>query len=199
MKDYLGNSISDTVKDFLKGDDDNYSGKYIGVVLDNNDPLQFGRCKIRVHGLHDDILTDYLPWAMPEFSLAFSIKGSFMVPEIGTMIYVEFDNGDLYMPIYGTKVIDRMNLNFSADALEDYPDSVILYESKNGDYYKINRNRGELSIKSGSGVFLKWSQNGDINWTNNSTGNGDVSFTFRGDYTLESLWRVQWIVEALEK
>ena len=61
------------------------------------------------------------------------------MPEIGTAVEVTFDDGDLYEPKYGVKVLDTENLNFEADKDEDYPDSVIFYESKNGDYMKVNR------------------------------------------------------------
>lgn len=43
--------------------------KWIGVVENRADPLQLGRCQVRIHGYHTDdkslIPTEHLPWAMP--------------------------------------------------------------------------------------------------------------------------------------
>lgn len=185
MKKILSQDISESVKDYLNDLDDDYEGNYIGLVIDNKDPEKLGRCKVRVHGLHDNFSSDELPWSIPEFPLAFCVKGSFMVPENGTVVYVKFDDGDLYEPIYTTKVLDRENLNFTADKDEDYPDSVIFYETKNGDYFKINRAKGELIFKTGAGVFFKFNENGDVELTNTSSENGDLKLSIKGNFTLD--------------
>jgi len=186
MREFLGNSLQDTVKEYLSEKEDPYTGKYIGIVLDNNDPLKIGRVKARVYGLHDNFTVDELPWAMVEFPMAFSVKGSFMVPEINTLVYCEFDDQDLYEPRVSSKVIDRNNLNFEADYLESYPNSVILYECEDGSYQKINRQKGEFTLKTGAGCFFKLHQDGTINLTNNATETGDVNFKFRGNFTVDN-------------
>jgi hypothetical protein len=42
---------------------------FVGVVIDNNDPLQAGRVRVRIYGVHSEDLNDVphesLPWAMP--------------------------------------------------------------------------------------------------------------------------------------
>jgi uncharacterized protein involved in type VI secretion and phage assembly len=108
-----------------------------------------------------------------------------MVPEIGTTVYVKFDDGDLYEPIYFGKLLDREHLDYEADHTEDYPDSVIFYETKNGDYFKINRLKGEYIVKTGGGVFLKFSENGDIELTNTSSENGDVKLNIKGNFDID--------------
>lgn len=185
--DLLSKSIKELAGEFLnKLEDDNYSKDYVGTVEDNKDPEKIGRCRIRVHGLYDDIPVEDLPWATPAFSIPFGVKGCFIVPEVGTTISVEFDDGDLYEPKYTAKVLDERNLNFEADKDEDYPDSVIFYESKEGDYLKVNRFKGEFTIKTGAGVLLKFSENGDINLTNLNSENGDCKIRLKGNYTLDN-------------
>lgn len=53
---------------------------WIGVVEDRMDPLNLGRCRVRIKGLHSDdktvISTESLPWAQP----LFSINGSTSTP-----------------------------------------------------------------------------------------------------------------------
>jgi hypothetical protein len=46
---------------------------WTGIVEDRNDPLQIGRCRVRIIGWHTkdkaEIPTDALPWAHPVFPL----------------------------------------------------------------------------------------------------------------------------------
>lgn len=53
---------------------------WIGVIEDRMDPLNLGRCRVRIKGLHIDdknvISTESLPWAQP----LFSINGSTSTP-----------------------------------------------------------------------------------------------------------------------
>lgn len=69
-----------------------------GIVIDNYDPLYKGRCKIRVFGLHSEIiggqyliLDDDLPWSSPAPNIS-SSNGSFNVPNIGERVYVNADD-----------------------------------------------------------------------------------------------------------
>lgn len=185
--DLLSQDLNGLVSNYLnQEEDDNYDKNYVGLVVDNQDPQKWGRCKVRVHGLHDDIKNEDLPWATPEFAIPMGVKGSWIIPEVGTIVYVKFDDGDFYEPLYGSKVLDLQNINFEADKDEDYPDSVILYESKNGDYFKVNRAKGEMTLKSGSGVIFKFNQNGDISLVNNNTENGDMKVKLRGNFVLDN-------------
>lgn len=53
---------------------------WIGVVEDRIDPLNLGRCRVRIQGLHEEtkskVATNTLPWAQP----LFSINGSTSTP-----------------------------------------------------------------------------------------------------------------------
>jgi hypothetical protein len=73
-----------------------YFGKYRGIVRDNNDPTQRGRIKVQV----PSTLGDELTWAMPCFPFPGDNMGVFMIPEMGTGIWVEFEGGDLSHPIW---------------------------------------------------------------------------------------------------
>lgn len=186
-KEQLAKDVMSLMKEFVNSNkEQEFEYDYVGVVEDNRDPDKIGRCRIRIHGLYDNIETKHLPWALPDFPLAVGVKGSFIVPEIGTMVSVSFDLGDRYEPRYKTKILDRRNLNFDCDKDEDYPDSVIFYETSNGDYFKINRAKGEFIIKTGAGVLLKMNQNGDVELTNTSSESGDVALTLKGDFVVDN-------------
>lgn len=187
MKQRLATDIIEIVKKYASQHDDTlYEFEYVGIIEDNNDPDKLGRCKVRIHGIHDDIPTSDLPWAIIDFPLAVGVKGSFIVPEVGTVVSVIFDMGDRYEPRIKSKVLDRQNLNFDCDKDEDYPNSVIFYETSNGDYFKINRAKGELIIKTGSGALLRISEDGTVELNNTASEKGDLKLSLKGNITIDN-------------
>jgi hypothetical protein len=74
-----------------------YYGKYRGTVLVNVDPLQIGRIIAQV----PDVLGE-LPssWAMPCVPAAGIQSGAFIVPPIGSQVWMEFEQGDPDHPIW---------------------------------------------------------------------------------------------------
>ena len=76
---------------------------FLGVVMDNNDPLKKGRCKIKVFGVFDDLDTQDIPWAFQTYDISFGDKGGggrFSTPQVGSVVNVLFNNGDYYSPEY---------------------------------------------------------------------------------------------------
>jgi hypothetical protein len=74
---------------------------WIGEVVENRDPLLNGRCRIRVFGKFDKLPVDAIPWATP---MNRNLPGAHSVPNIGDIIAVRFDNGNLYHPEYWFEV-----------------------------------------------------------------------------------------------
>jgi hypothetical protein len=73
------------------------SKTYLGVVEDNIDPIRLGRCRIRVFDIYDDIPTEHIPWASPWKD----VNGNqFNVPEVGKILTVVFESGNIYKPEY---------------------------------------------------------------------------------------------------
>jgi len=74
-----------------------YYGKYRGLVLDNIDPQQIARLIVQV----PDVLgMSPSSWAMPCVPMAGFQTGCFMVPPIGSQVWVEFEQGDPDYPIW---------------------------------------------------------------------------------------------------
>jgi hypothetical protein len=76
---------------------------WIGVVESRGDPLNLGRCKIRIFGTHTPDLsqlpTDDLPWASP--LIPFGQKGSFAPPYPGDYVVGFFTDGmSKQVPVY---------------------------------------------------------------------------------------------------
>jgi uncharacterized protein involved in type VI secretion and phage assembly len=74
-----------------------YFGKYRGVVLNNVDPMQSGRLLVQV----PDVLgLSTSSWAMGSFPVTGKQMGFWSIPQIGTGVWVEFEQGDVDHPIW---------------------------------------------------------------------------------------------------
>jgi len=74
-----------------------YYGKYRGTVINNIDPMQIGRIQVIVPDVSGILPTSF---AMPCLPLAGKQMGVYMVPQIGSGVWVEFEQGDPDYPIW---------------------------------------------------------------------------------------------------
>ena len=74
-----------------------FYGKYRGTVMENVDPLQTGRLLVQVPDV-----SNVLPstWALPCLPFTGLQSGFFAVPEIGSQVWVEFEQGNPDYPIW---------------------------------------------------------------------------------------------------
>lgn len=155
------------MKEFLEEKpQDEFISIYPAKVVDNNDPDKLGRCKVRVFGLFsDEIPDDDLPWAIPDNTFIGSKVGSFIIPPKDALVNVYFDRGELYLPKYTTKVLDSSNMPTAAGYTTDYPDTMVLYCTDAGDYFKINRKTNETTFNHKSGTKILIKENGQVEIT----------------------------------
>ena len=83
----------------LAKDEQPYWGLYRAIVADNDDPRQLGRLRLRVPQVSgNDIVTD---WAFPRTGLwGNANQGAFAVPNVGDVVWCEFESGDPCLPIW---------------------------------------------------------------------------------------------------
>lgn len=74
-----------------------YYGKYRGLVIENIDPEQIGRVMVQVPDVKGELPSS---WAMPCVPAAGIQSGCFIVPPIGSQVWVEFEQGDPDYPIW---------------------------------------------------------------------------------------------------
>lgn len=74
-----------------------FYGKYRGMVIGNIDPMQIGRLLVQVPDV-----TGLAPssWAMPCFPFSGKQMGAWALPQIGTGVWVEFEQGNPDHPIW---------------------------------------------------------------------------------------------------
>lgn len=68
-----------------------FTGKYQGVVIDNQDPRSLARLKVQVPEVFGDETTG---WALPCSPFAGQNAGMAAVPPVGSLVYVEWPAGD---------------------------------------------------------------------------------------------------------
>src|SRR5713101_182464 len=74
-----------------------YYGIYRGTVVNNIDPLQIGRILVTVPDVGGIIPST---WATPCVPLAGKQEGTFMVPQIGAGVWIQFEAGDPDRPVW---------------------------------------------------------------------------------------------------
>jgi hypothetical protein len=123
--------------------DDLLNTKWLGEVIDNEDPLKKGRCRIRVYGKMDmrvDPYDDASPYVIPDENLPWASlttafgagsatgSGQFSVPKIGSVVSVTFDNGNPYYPEYSFH--QHISDEFKAEIENSYTNSHgIIYDT----------------------------------------------------------------------
>lgn len=155
----LSNVVDETL---FNNDGDNYYGNYVGRVVNNEDPEKLGRCQIRVFCVFEEnrIKDEDLPWAMPDMNFIGSKVGSFVVPPVGAIVKVYFNNGDIYQPHYTTKILDKNNL--PSRRMKKYPNNIVFFETDNGDYFEIDRENSTTKFNHKSGTNITIYSNGDV-------------------------------------
>lgn len=79
-----------------------FNGIYRGIVVDNNDPLQAGRVKVRAIPMFMGVDDEALPWAVladPNMGGLSNIGGS-DIPVIDSHVFLFFEAGDHRYPVY---------------------------------------------------------------------------------------------------
>ncbi|MBP5974999.1 baseplate assembly protein [Brasilonema sp. CT11] len=77
--------------------DSPFYGKYRGVVSDNKDPWKIGRVRGKVEAVYGDRESG---WALPSVPYAGKGVGLFLIPPVGALVWIEFENGDPNYPIW---------------------------------------------------------------------------------------------------
>lgn len=74
-----------------------YFGKYRGSVTNNLDPNRMGRLQVSCPHVLD---INLIAWAMPCVPFAGINEGFYMMPAVGSNVWVEFEGGNIEKPIW---------------------------------------------------------------------------------------------------
>lgn len=124
-----------------------FYGKYRGQVINNADPDTRGRIQVLV----PEVLGAETPrWALPCSPYAGSQVGLFALPPVGASVWVEFEAGNLRVPIWSGCFWGQGDLP-AADAVPG-----VTFLQTNQAKLRIDDNAGEIKIETnGASITLK--------------------------------------------
>lgn len=105
---------------------------FIGKVEYNIDPEKKGRIKVRVFGKFENIPVEGLPWATPDNRF---FTGQYLVPRVGEIVCVRFDNDDTNMPLYGSNV--NADKSFRNEVLETNDEPEKAFSLAYSEFHKV--------------------------------------------------------------
>ena len=142
---------------------------WLGEVVDILDPLEKGRVRVKVFGKFDKLEDAQIPWASPSgfMTSAGSATGSgqFSLPKIGSIVNIQFENSNLYTPIY--TYIQHLSEELSAEITGDnYTTAqVLMYDTEiEGGlkiFYTIEKglmidyNLSQINIRPDNTIYLE--------------------------------------------
>jgi hypothetical protein len=162
------------------------AGIFRGKVLSVSDSSQLGRIKVEVYphlvGKEtartlsaqensmkvEGIDTDLMPWAVPAFSLfdgSGSGTGCFCVPKVGSYVFVFFENGDIYQPIYFAEAADTVH-GLPTERTTNYPSRKV-WKTSGGFIIYLDDTSGseKLNITHPSGTTVTIESDGSVKIT----------------------------------
>jgi len=158
-----------------------FDGIYRAKVEDNNDPSMFGRIRARVYPMFADITPiDVLPWTVPAYPIfegagfgdngysgysaysGYSGHGTFSVPKIGTFVFVFFEEGDIYQPVYFAEA-QTAQFGLPVSRISHYP-NVKVWRTLSGMEFVVDSTplSESITITHPSGTSVSIQPNGSI-------------------------------------
>jgi uncharacterized protein involved in type VI secretion and phage assembly len=130
---------------------------YYATVVDNNDPSELNRVKVRIfelHGTEQNIPDENLPWAVqlrPNFLGGDTNVSSTFVPRVGSQVMITHIRGDIYQPAYVFELYQERSKVDKGST--NYPDSYAFKDSDEN-YWHVDLVEDKLDIKfNGSEVL----------------------------------------------
>ena len=115
----------------FKQTDTKYGGIYRAKVVDNLDSDMLGRVKAQIYPMLATIEAADLPWCAPAYPIwegSGDGTGYFAVPDIDSFIFVFFEQGDIYQPVYFAEAPTRTK-GLPADRTTNYPNRKVIQTS----------------------------------------------------------------------
>lgn len=182
--------------------DDLKTMSFMGVVVDTDDPLKLGRCRVNVFGKFDELSTAEIPWAWQQYSQYYGTGGgsaSISIPRMGQIVNVRFDNGNLYSPV--VIGIQEPASDLLAEIASSYTNAhALVYDGDEKLKMFYTQQKGlTIALKNSSIVIAN---DYSINIQSNSgssvitmDGHGNVTVTTNSDVTMHAQGNIQVVAD----
>ena len=151
-----------------------YPGIYRALVLDNNDPNQYGRIKARIYPFFADLEAEEVPWAVPAFSLFEGAGlngsegiGSFTVPKVGAYVFTFFEGENIYQPVYFAEA-PTTTYGLPSARTTNYPNRKV-WRTEGDIEIIVDDEVGLIRINHPTGTYIEIQEDGDIFFNPNTT------------------------------
>lgn len=155
--------------------DKNYFAVYKGIVEDNKDPEFRNRLKVRVREIYgmegSGFRTEDLPWATPSSNII-----TYPPYDIGTIVYVVFDNGDPYYPIY------------TGYFVKPFPES----QCYNCLHYFAAKRCKAFPNGIPELIFFNEFDHRDVYYDSEEVNDHDIVFTYKNSSSYDEIYGVSW-------
>lgn len=148
--------------------------------------------QIRADGTDiEGISLDDLPWAVPAtglFSGAGVGYGSFVIPSVGSYVWVFFEAGDVYQPVYFAEAPTK-TVGLPVERLINYPTRRV-FKTKNGIIIELDDTTDlqEIKVTHPTGTTIQIDPTGKLNITTvddtNMNITGNATITASGNLTI---------------
>jgi uncharacterized protein involved in type VI secretion and phage assembly len=162
----------------MTASDRRYFGKYRGTVVDNVDPQRRGRVRLEVPDVQGSKPSTWAEACVPLAGPAASGMGMYVVPPVGTGVWVEFEAGDPGQPIWTGCRFESSNDLPSPVLTPGLPDARIALGTPGKNQVLISDVPGEgLVLSAASGARIVINEQG----ITLSTANGAASIKLTGN------------------
>ena len=167
-----------------------YYGTYRGTCMDNKDPEEQGRIKVRVPAVSGRDTIGVWAWPMTPWSGKDS--GMFVVPDIGDPVYVCFEGGKPEFPIWtGGWWPKPKSGNFAPSAYKNGSPTKRVFKTKAGHEFSFDDNQDSLSCRliwhnpeTDKYSFLVFTKDGSLQMANHKGGLFEMRATDDDELTL---------------
>jgi uncharacterized protein involved in type VI secretion and phage assembly len=141
-------TLEQTVEQLTRQAAGRFYGKYRGTVTDVSDPDNNGRIMAQVPSVMGETAVG---WALPAFPFAGDGHGLVMLPEVGAMVWIEFEAGNLDHPIWSG--------GFFLPGQRPSPDSngARIIVSKSGHKLLLDDDAGTVTLEHSGGAKIEMS------------------------------------------
>lgn len=155
--------------------------KFVGVVVDNNDPTKMQRVRVAIPGKLEGADVEALPWIAAKHTSSFGVGdnyGVLRIPRIGSRVYVQFDGDDLSHGSYDCDVV-RESLTFPPELLDNYPNRYG-FVNPLGDVFYVDLTSGDAFFRRASGTGFVIDSEGSVSLVVAK----DLTQVVKGNYNL---------------
>jgi len=166
-----GLSFERLVAGFIEDQQGRFYGKRKGLVTDVDDPENMGRIRAQVPGVMQG---QKIPWALPCAPFTGPDAGLFAVPPVGAAVWIEYEEGDINLPIWsggwwprqatpepvegsaGTQATKVLKSDSGLHvALDDDSETVVISDGDGSNKVTIKSQNGKIEIKAATKVVVE--------------------------------------------